>query len=121
MKREGRAVPQHVFVLDLKPDPDLIARYKAWHAPGSVPPAVLASIRKAGILEMEIFLAGDRLVMLMTADETYNPAIKAAADAATPEVVAWEQMMDAFQQRLAFAGPGEKWVEARPVFRLTDH
>jgi L-rhamnose mutarotase len=112
---------RHVLVLDLKPDPDLIARYKAWHEPGSTPAAVVASIRAAGIREMEIFLAGDRLVMLMTTDETFSPERKAEADAADPEVQAWEQMMDAFQQRLAFAAPDQKWVEASPIFRLSDH
>jgi L-rhamnose mutarotase len=35
---------RHVLVLDLKPDPDLVARYKAWHQPGAVPQAVLDSI-----------------------------------------------------------------------------
>jgi L-rhamnose mutarotase len=112
---------RHVLVLDLKPDPDLVARYKAWHQPGAVPQAVLDSIRAAGICEMEIFLAGDRLVMLMSVDETFSAERKAAADAQDPEVQAWEQMMDAFQQRLAFAAPGEKWVEAAPIFRLSDH
>jgi L-rhamnose mutarotase len=121
MKPGGETLNRRVYLLDLKPDAELIERYRAWHAPGSVPAAVLASIRAAGIREMEIFQAGDRLVMLMTTDPNFDPAAKAAADSADPEVQAWERMMDAFQQRLAFAAPGEKWIEAAPIFRLSDH
>lgn len=111
----------HIFVLDLKDDPELIARYKAWHRPGAVPPEVLASIRAAGIRSMDIHLAGNRLVMLVEVDETYSPERKAAADAADPAVQAWETLMWEFQQALPFAAAGEKWVPAEPIFRLADH
>lgn len=112
---------RHVFLLDLKEDPVLIERYKAWHRPGAVPPKVLASIRAAGVQSMEIFQLGDRLVMLVTVDETYSPEAKAASDAADPAVRAWETLMSEFQKPLPMAGPGEKWLEASRIFRLADH
>jgi L-rhamnose mutarotase len=113
-------VNRHVLLLDLKDDPDLIARYEAWHAAGAVPAAVVASIRNAGIGAMNIYRSGTRLVMVMETDEGFDPAAKSAADADDPEVVAWEAMMDEFQQRLPWAGPGEKWVMAQPIFSLEE-
>lgn len=108
------------FALDLKDDAALIARYKAWHAPGVPPAAVNQSIRAAGIEEMEIFLCGNRLFMVMEVDETFSPTAKAAADLGNPVVQAWETQMDEFQQRLPWARAEEKWVEAKKIYALSD-
>ncbi len=105
------------YVLDLKDDPILIERYKAWHAPGGVPAAINRSIRDAGIDRLEIFLAGNRLMMALTPGAGFDAAKKAAADAADPEVQAWEALMWTFQQALPFASPGEKWL---PMHRIYD-
>lgn len=111
---------RHCLILDLKDDPELIARYRAWHAPGEPPQSVIDSIRAAGIEEMEIFLSGNRLVMLMQVRPGFSPQAKAAADAADPEVRAWEELMNAFQQPVPWAAPGEKWVPVERIFALSE-
>lgn len=112
---------RQVLLLDLKDDPALIERYKAWHRPGSVPPEVLASIREAGITAMDIHLLGDRLVMILSVDETYSPARKAALDAQNPAVQAWEALMSEFQTPVPGGAPGEKWRPAPRIFSLNEH
>ncbi|MEO8112844.1 MAG: L-rhamnose mutarotase, partial [Phenylobacterium sp.] len=47
-------------------------------------------------------------------------AAKAAADAADPEVQAWEALMDGFQKPVPWARPGEKWTPAERIFRLAE-
>ena len=111
---------RRVLLLDLKNDPELIARYEAWHATGAVPAAVTASIRGAGILSMEIYRIGNRLAMVMETGPNFDPAAKAAADAANPDVVAWEELMSSFQQVLPWAVGGEKWLEANRIFTLEE-
>jgi L-rhamnose mutarotase len=111
---------RHCLLLDLVDDPELIAQYRTWHAPGGPPAAVSRSIREAGILDMEIWQAGDRLVMIMETGPDFDPAAKAAGDAADPEVQAWERLMDRFQRRLAFAPDGVKWVAAEQIYALRD-
>ena len=111
---------QHVLLLDLKDDPAGIADYERWHAAGAVPTAVTASIRRAGILDMRIFRAGTRLVMVMETAASFDPAAKAASDAADPDVQAWERMMDRFQQAIPGAEAGTKWTQARQIFALAD-
>lgn len=111
---------RQILFLDLKDDPELIAGYEAWHAAGAVPAAVVASIRAAGILSMEIYRCSNRLVMLMETGEEFDPAAKAAADAANPEVVAWEKLMSGFQQLLPGTGEGEKWRQAKRIFALDE-
>jgi len=108
------------YVLDLKDDPALIERYKAWHAPGAVPPAVNRSIREAGIEALEIFLVGNRMMMALTPGPGFDPVKKAAADAANPDVQAWEELMWTFQQALPFAAPGQKWVQLERIYSLAE-
>lgn len=111
---------RHVLLVDILDEPEATAAYEAWHAAGAVPARVVASIRAAGITDMQIYRSGGRLVMVMETDATFDPAAKAAADAADPEVQAWEAQMDTVQRRLPWAPAGEKWVEARRIFSLAE-
>ena len=52
------------YALDLKDDPALIAEYECWHRPENIWPDIVESIRAAGIHDLEIFRAGNRLVMV---------------------------------------------------------
>lgn len=110
---------RRVLILDLKDDPALIESYEAHHRAGAVPEAIVSSIREAGIEEMEIYRSGNRLVMVMDTGEGFDPAAKAAADAASADVAAWEQLMDRYQQRLPWAPAATKWLEAGRIFALS--
>lgn len=109
---------RHCFALDLKDDSALIKAYKAYHAPGKVWPAIKDSIRSAGIVDMEIYLCGNRLFMIMEVDESFDPIAKAAMDAANPKVQEWENLMWTFQQALPWAKEGEKWMMMEQIFKL---
>jgi L-rhamnose mutarotase len=111
-------MPPLYYALDLRDDPALIAEYEDWHRPERIWPDIVDSIRAAGVRELEIFRAGNRLVLVMDVPEGFSAESKAAADAADPRVQAWEQLMWKFQQPLPFAAPGEKWVRMTSVFSL---
>ena len=104
------------YLLDLKEDVELIQRYRDWHAPGAIPPPVIKSIRDAGIEAMEIFLVGNRLLMVLTP----GPEFDGATTAGNPDVLDWETQMWHFQQPLPFANPGEKWVALERIFTLSE-
>ncbi|WP_343684505.1 L-rhamnose mutarotase [Asticcacaulis sp.] len=106
------------FALDLHDNADLITRYKAWHAPGQVPGPIIRSIREADIQSMEIWQAHDRMFMIMEVGDAFAPDAKAAADAASEDVQAWERLMWEFQKPLPKAQPGEKWVPMTRIFDL---
>jgi L-rhamnose mutarotase len=108
----------HCLFLDLHDDAALIAAYRDRHR--AVPPAVLASIRAAGIEAMDIYQRDDRLVMMMRTGPDFDPEAKAAADASDPAVVAWEAAMSRLQRPLPSAQPGEKWLPAERIFALDE-
>lgn len=109
------------LALDLVDDEAMIAEYESWHRVGNTPPAVIQSIRDAGICNMEIFRAGERLFMVMDVDDSYDAAAKARADAGNPAVIDWVKRMARFQRPVPAAGPEGTWIEMTRLFRLTDH
>jgi L-rhamnose mutarotase len=104
------------LALDLKDDPDSIQEYEKHHQ--EVWPEVIASIKNAGITNMEIFRTGNRLVMIMTVDDSFDAEKKAKADTANPRVQQWEQLMDTYQQKLPWAPAEMKWVPMDKIFQL---
>lgn len=104
------------LTLDLKNDPKLIEEYKRYHR--QVWPEIVKSIRDSGILDMEIYLLGTRMFMIIEADENFSFESKAEADRANPKVREWEQLMWKFQQPLPEAKPGEKWILMERVLKL---
>ena len=111
---------RHILLLDLVNDAQAIARYDDWHAAGALPPAIGQSIRAAGIAAMDIYRAGERLVMVMETAPGFDPVAKAAADAADPDVQAWETLMASVQRPIPAAAVGEKWVTAPRIFSLAE-
>lgn len=107
---------RYCLALDLKDDPALIAEYRRYHE--DVWPEIKASIRDAGIEQMEIYLVGNRMFMIIDVLDSFSFAAKAAADAANPRVQEWEALMWQFQLPLPFAQPGEKWLPMEKVFAL---
>lgn len=112
-------MPRYCLALDLNPDPDLIAEYEAYHR--AVWPEVLESIQEAGISQLEIFRTGNRLFMILEADDEFSFEKKAAMDAANPKVQEWETLMWKYQQALPTAKPGEKWVLLERIFQYLPH
>jgi L-rhamnose mutarotase len=107
---------RYCLTLDLKDDPELIAEYRRHHE--RVWPEITQSIRNAGIEDMEIYLLGTRLFMIMEVNERFSFDAKAEADRANLKVQEWERLMWRFQKPLPEAKPGEKWMLMERVFKL---
>lgn len=98
-----------------------MAEYKAYHAAGKCWPEITKSITDAGIVDLSIFLTGNRMFLIMDVDETvFDPAKKAEMDASNPKVVEWETLMWKYQQALPWAKEGEKWTLMEKIFQLGD-
>ncbi|WP_114749991.1 L-rhamnose mutarotase [Pleomorphovibrio marinus] len=109
---------KYCLALDLKDDPQSIDRYIKYHQ--KVPEPILKSIKEAGILKMEIFLTGNRLMMLMEVSDDFDFEKKARMDAENQSVQEWESVMSTLQQALPWAKEGQKWVPMQKIFSLTE-
>lgn len=106
----------YCFALDLYDDPVLIDEYKRWHQLDTIWPEVLKEVKVPGIVSEEIYLAGDRLFMILTATDDFSLDAKAAADAQSEVMQKWEELMWKYQKPLPFAKPGQKWVQMEKIF-----
>lgn len=107
---------RYCLTLDLKDDAALIAEYRRYHE--KIWPEITRSIKDAGIEDMEIYLLGTRMFMLMEVNERFSFEAKARADRENPKVLEWEELMWRFQKPLSDAKPGEKWMLMEKIFEL---
>ena len=104
------------LALDLKEDTKLIAEYESYHK--SVWPEVIKSIKVSGIEVLDIYRTGNRMFMIIEANEDFSFEKKSAMDATNPKVQEWENLMWKFQQALPWAKTGEKWILMDKIFSL---
>ena len=107
---------RYCLALDLKDDPQLIVEYKKYHK--AVWPEILVSIKEAGVENAEIYLAGNRMFMILEVNNSFSFEKKGAMDAANPKVQEWEDLMWKYQQAIPSAKEGEKWVIMDKVWEL---
>ena len=114
--RVSKKNKRYCLTLDLKNDPKLIAEYKKYHE--KIWPEITRSITGSGIVDLEIYLLGTRMFMIMEVNGKFSFAAKSKADESNPKVQEWEQLMWKFQQPLPQAKPGQKWMLMDRIFKL---
>jgi L-rhamnose mutarotase len=105
-----------VLAVDLKADAAAIETYTSHHQRAW--PEVLASLRHAGIRNLDIYLLGRRLIMIVETDGQDFRRCFAAHRASHPRVVEWETLMRSLQEPPPGAAPGEWWAPMERVFSL---
>lgn len=109
-------MPRHCLTLDLQNDPAKIAEYKRYHE--KIWPEIRDSLYAAGVKDMEIYLTGTHLFMIMDVAEDFSFEKKARMDSANPKVLAWEELMANFQAVPEGADPVRRWTPLERVFDL---
>ena len=107
---------RYCLTLDLINDEKLIEAYKRYHK--SVWPEIKESIKTAGVDELEIYLFGTRLFMIMDVNDSFSFEAKAKADLENEKVQEWETLMWNYQKALPGTKPGEKWMLMENLFKL---
>ena len=104
--------------LKLQDDPHLIEAYKKVHAPGAVWPEITKGMREVGIIDMEIYLFGNCLFMIMDTipDFDHDKAMKELAG--KPRQAEWEAFVSRFQRTSADASADEKWQLMERIYKM---
>ena len=106
------------LALDLVDDPTLIKEYENYHK--NIWKEITASIKDAGILDMEIYRVDNRLFMIMETEDDFSFDKKNVMDSSNAKVQEWEQLMWKYQQALPSAKKGEKWVLMERIYKLNN-
>ena len=111
-------VKRYCQTLDLKDNPELIAEYCRRHSDGEAWNEILDGIRSVGILEMEIYIVGTRLFMIVEAplDFDWDSAMEKLST--LPRQQEWEDYMSEFQQATPGSSSNEKWRMMERIFHL---
>lgn len=125
MKENGYVVQEYKVpmkrycqTMDLKDNPELIAEYVKRHSEAEAWPEIRAGIREVGILEMEIYILGTRLFMIVETPLDFDWETAMARLATLPRQAEWEAYMSIFQQADATATSAEKWQLMDRMFYL---
>ena len=120
VREYGRPVKRYVQTMELRDEPALIARYRRAHSREESWKEVRDGIRQVGILELEVYLVGTRLVMIVETPLDFDWD-KAMAELATlPRQEEWEAFVAQFQKCDAAATSDEKWQMMERIFYLYD-
>ncbi len=114
----GGRVKRYVQFLEISDDPELVAQYRKWHSEEYNWKEVRDGIRAVGILEMEIYILGSKLVMVVDApaDFEWDEAMNRLAT--LPRQAEWEAFVSQFQGCSAEARSDEKGRPMERMFRL---
>ena len=111
-------VKRYCQTLDLKEDSKLIAEYRKRHSQGEVWTETLEAIRAVGILEMEIYILGNRLFMIVETPLDFEWDSAMAKMATLPRQEEWEAYMSIFQEAKEGTSSAEKWQLMDRMFYL---
>ena len=117
-KQHGVPVKRYVQTMDLKDDPALIAEYRRRHSREESWKEIRDGIREVGIFEMELYILGTRLVMIVDTPLDFDWDKAMAQLATLPRQQEWEDYMAMFQQCAEGATSDEKWQMMERMFYL---
>jgi L-rhamnose mutarotase len=108
---------RYCTTLDLKDNPELIREYRMYHSRGTHWPEIARGIRSVGILDMQIYLIGTRMFMVVATEPDFDWDKQMKKLSTLDRQQEWETLMQNFQQAL----PGAttlRWELMEKVFDL---
>ena len=125
MKTEGYKVQEYhgpvkryCQTMDLRDNAELIRKYKEAHDRDHFWDEIKQGIRSVGILEMEIYILGTRLFMIVETPLDFDWDTAMARLATLPRQEEWEAYVAQFQQCNENATSDEKWRMMERMFYL---
>jgi L-rhamnose mutarotase len=118
-KRTGmKTFKRYCKTLELEDDPTLIEEYLGLHVPGAVWPEITAGMKEVGIMDMEIYISGTTLFMIMDTVPDFDHARAMAKLSSLPRQAEWEALVSRFQKTDANASAKEKWRLMERIYKM---
>ena len=106
--------------LTLEDNPRLIEEYRKVHAKDAAWPEITQGMIEVGILDMEIYLAGTRLFMIMDTVPEFDHDRAMEELSTKPRQSEWEAHVSKFQRTTAGASADEKWQLIERIYKLKE-
>jgi len=104
--------------IQLKNDSNLIEEYKKLHARDAGWPEITEGMKQVGIIDMEIYIAGTNLFMIMDTKADFDHEKAMAQLAKLPKQTEWESLVSKYQDASPKASAGEKWRVLERIFKM---
>ena len=114
----ARPTRRFCMKLKLKNDPEMIKEYEEWHKKEKIWKEVPDGIRKAGILDSEIYRFDTTLIMILTVPDDFDFKKQMEYLAGLPRQAEWEDFMTRYQASKPGESSAEKWTKLERVFKL---
>lgn len=109
-------IKRYVQFLEISNDPELMAQYRYWHSEEHHWHEICEGIKAVGILEMELYMLGNKLMMIVDAPADFNWQEAMDCLATLPRQAEWEAFVAKFQGCNADVRSDEKW---QPMERIS--
>jgi L-rhamnose mutarotase len=106
--------------MELRNDKKLIEAYKKAHAKGAAWPEITRGMQEVGIIDMEIYLLGTKLFMIMDTVIDFDHDKAMAELARKPRQSEWEAHMSQFQVSSADASADQKWQQMERIYKMDE-
>lgn len=118
MKEYSMPTKRYCQTLSLKNNPILIEEYRKIHSEEKACPEIRAGIRAVGILEMEIYILGSQLFMIIETPLDFDWKIAMDKLSNLPRQAEWEKYVSKFQDCPCLSSSAEKWKLMERMFYL---
>jgi L-rhamnose mutarotase len=104
--------------LQLENDRSLIEEYKKLHAMGNAWPEITQGMKDVGIIDMEIYLDGTTLFMIMDTERNFDHDKAMKKLASLPRQSEWEATVSKYQKASVSSSANEKWKLIERIYKL---
>lgn len=118
VRRFASPTKRIVQSLSLRNDPELIREYRRLHSRQAIWPEILEGIRAVGILEMEIYVRGTNLVMILEVPADFDWDASMGRLSTLPRQAEWEDLVGRYQKAVGGQASTEKWQPMERMFHL---
>jgi L-rhamnose mutarotase len=104
--------------MELRNNSELIQEYKKAHTKGAAWPEITQGMKEVGILDMEIYLLGTKLFMIMDTKPDFDHNNAMTELAGKPRQSEWEELMSKFQDTSSEATADQKWQLMERIYKM---
>ncbi|MDE5997468.1 MAG: L-rhamnose mutarotase [Muribaculaceae bacterium] len=118
VKSYSEPVKRYCQILEITDDPEMIRLYRECHSQEKAWKEIRDGIRSVGILEMELYIFGNKVVMIVETPLDFKWESAMAKLAGLPRQAEWEAFVAKFQGCDANATSDQKWQLMDRMFYL---